>query len=282
LIAAVDSSLTHYFCYDANGNVGQLVNGSDGSISAHYEYDPFGKNIVARGPEAENNPYLFSTKYFEVETELYYYGYRYYSPQLGRWLRRDPLDEVGNILLRKEKGSKESDLNLYGFTINNPINTVDLFGLTSWDYKGYCRYFSIGEIIGGGTLRCKVWTRCRCDNTREILEEQGELITMFFGLTISAILPGGVTYFNIELEDEDIMAYPELSRLTGFSTIFTAGGAIVIGGAFSGLDLGHARSTSIKDWQAGLDTGSVDAYAGGSWLDGEPEEKCCKSQDDYY
>jgi RHS repeat-associated protein len=35
--------------------------------------------------------YRFSTKYHDQETDLYYYGYRYYSPELGRWLNRDPL-----------------------------------------------------------------------------------------------------------------------------------------------------------------------------------------------
>ncbi|MCP4109682.1 MAG: hypothetical protein GY749_29880 [Desulfobacteraceae bacterium] len=36
-----------YYFYDANGNVGQLVNATDGSIAAHYEYDPFGNIIKA-------------------------------------------------------------------------------------------------------------------------------------------------------------------------------------------------------------------------------------------
>ena len=35
----------------------------------------------------------FSTKYYDAETDLYYYGYRYYSPSLGRWISRDPIKE---------------------------------------------------------------------------------------------------------------------------------------------------------------------------------------------
>ena len=35
----------------------------------------------------------FSTKYYDAETDLYYYGYRYYSPSLGRWISRDPITE---------------------------------------------------------------------------------------------------------------------------------------------------------------------------------------------
>jgi hypothetical protein len=37
--------------------------------------------------------FWFSSKYLDSETGLYYYGYRYYSPMLGRWLSRDPIGE---------------------------------------------------------------------------------------------------------------------------------------------------------------------------------------------
>ncbi len=66
---------TVYYLYDANGNVGQLVNAANGSIAAHYEYDPYGNVIYKYGSEADNNIYRFSAKFFDVETGLYYYGY---------------------------------------------------------------------------------------------------------------------------------------------------------------------------------------------------------------
>jgi RHS repeat-associated protein len=40
------------------------------------------------------NPFLFSTKLYDSETGLYYYGYRYYDPSTGRWPNRDPLCEI--------------------------------------------------------------------------------------------------------------------------------------------------------------------------------------------
>lgn len=43
------------------------------------DYDPFGNITVAEGPEADENPFRFSTKYIDTETGLSYYGYRYYS-----------------------------------------------------------------------------------------------------------------------------------------------------------------------------------------------------------
>jgi len=77
--------------YDGNGNVMGLVSASDGSIVARYEYGPFAEPLRATGPLAADNPFRFSTKYTDPETGLVYYGYRYYSPSLGRWLSRDPV-----------------------------------------------------------------------------------------------------------------------------------------------------------------------------------------------
>ena len=63
-----------------------------------------------------NNPFRFSLEYFDEETELVYYNFRYYSPDLGRWLNRDPLGESGGF-------------NLYAIAANNIINLIDYLGL---------------------------------------------------------------------------------------------------------------------------------------------------------
>lgn len=111
LSRVTDGGVQHY-TYDGNGNVSELVN-PEGSIAAHYEYDPFGISLTATDSD---NPFRFSTKYLDSETGLYYYGYRYYSPVLGRWLNRDPLGERGG-------------LNLYGFVFNSPVKFADRLGL---------------------------------------------------------------------------------------------------------------------------------------------------------
>ena len=60
-----------------------------------------------------------------LETGLYYYGYRYYDPETGRWLNRDPIEESGGV-------------NLYGFTINSAIDHFDVLGLKGKKRK--CQY----------------------------------------------------------------------------------------------------------------------------------------------
>ena len=107
---------THFVAYDGNGNVAALVDGSGGSLTARYEYDPFGQTIRSSGSAAALNPLRFSSKHADDETDLAYYGYRYLSPNMGRWLSRDPIGERGGR-------------NLYGFVANNSISRVDPLGL---------------------------------------------------------------------------------------------------------------------------------------------------------
>jgi RHS repeat-associated protein len=123
----------YHYCYDANGNVTQLVDAQTGAIKAHYEYDPFGKIDIQTGSAAEDNHFRFSTKYFDQETGLIAYIFRYYDPEMGRWLNRDPFEEPGSVLLRKETEKKKTDLNLYIFVENNPLLKIDHFGSLSID-----------------------------------------------------------------------------------------------------------------------------------------------------
>ena len=79
------------------------ISGEKKRISGHFrierfEYDPFGKIIALDGGYADDNAFRFSTKYSDDETNLIYYGYRYYSTNLGRWISRDPFGEEGNVI----------------------------------------------------------------------------------------------------------------------------------------------------------------------------------------
>ena len=101
--------------YDGNGNVAALVSMSGGTNCATYEYGPFGEVIRATGPMARANPFRFSTKYQDDETELAYYGYRYCSASTGRWLSRDLIEERGGV-------------SIYVFSRNQPVGMIDALG----------------------------------------------------------------------------------------------------------------------------------------------------------
>src|SRR5207247_2063776 len=104
---------TYYQTFDGNGNIMALVNATNGSVAAEYEYGPFGEVIRASGPMAKANPFRFSTKCQDDETDFLYYGFRYYNASTGRWLSRDPIEELGSV-------------NAYALLGNNAANWVDL------------------------------------------------------------------------------------------------------------------------------------------------------------
>jgi RHS repeat-associated protein len=109
---------THY-CYhaDGNGNITYLVDSSQ-NLAASYRYDPFGNTLSSTGTIAAANVYRFSSKEAHANSGSYYYLYRFYDPNLQRWLNRDPLGELGAI-------------NLYSFAGNRPIILIDPYGLFS-------------------------------------------------------------------------------------------------------------------------------------------------------
>jgi len=160
----------YWFCYDANGNVGQVLEYDDKdfvTVAARYEYDPYGNVIAMDDPDGngydEINPFRFSTKWLDTElagpningaigdTGLYYFGYRYYSPRLGRWLNRDPIGESGARIIRHRSADTESfswliqgggvwsgsvardtmleQEDLYRYADNAPSDRFDSFGL---------------------------------------------------------------------------------------------------------------------------------------------------------
>ena len=137
ILAGNFNGTSAFYCYDANGNVTDLV-GTNGQFLAQYQFDPYGNTISKTGVLADVNPFRFSTKYLDAETGLYYYGYRQYSPELGRWLSRDPIGEEGFWTTRAhlEKLSSRKRLKKWAcsplllFLDNNVPNSVDAFGLS--------------------------------------------------------------------------------------------------------------------------------------------------------
>lgn len=109
---------TYVPTYDGGGHVTGLIRQRDRQVVASYTYGPFGEQIEAKGEKAASNPWRYATKYYDPDTQLYYFGYRYYHPATGSWLSREPLGE-------------EESMNLYAYCHNDPINKVDVLGLAA-------------------------------------------------------------------------------------------------------------------------------------------------------
>jgi RHS repeat-associated protein len=112
------SGATSFYHADGSGNVTALIN-TNQLIVARYLYDPFGTTLSLSGPKAQINPYRFSSKPVHEVSGMYDYLYRWYVPELQRWLNPDPLEEWGGI-------------NLYEAFFNNPEGFVDRDGADNW------------------------------------------------------------------------------------------------------------------------------------------------------
>ena len=130
------ANATYYYNTDANKNITELTDVT-GAVVAHYEYSPFGGVVTATGAYAEDNPFRFSSEYHDSETGLVYYNYRYYSPELGRWLSKDPIGEQGGW-------------NLYWIVQNKMIDVFDILGLKT--YRASSVYAILNDLDSGTDL----------------------------------------------------------------------------------------------------------------------------------
>ena len=102
ILASTQAGGAVYYHYDFNVNIVQVSSNNQTQL-AKYTYSPFGEVMLKEG--AFTPRYQFSTKEYDALSKLNYYGYRYYGPQMGRWINRDRIRERGGINLYSGKGS---------------------------------------------------------------------------------------------------------------------------------------------------------------------------------
>jgi RHS repeat-associated protein len=113
------SSSNEFYHTDALGSVLALT-GQTGATQTSYNYEPFGKTTITG---ASSNPFQYTGRENDG-TGLYYYRARYYSPLLYRFIREDPINFH----------NPDSNTNFYLYSLNNPVNFKDPFGL--WRITG--------------------------------------------------------------------------------------------------------------------------------------------------
>jgi RHS repeat-associated protein len=105
---------TFYYHTDHLGSI-RMVTDESKNIITDATYEPFGESTIT-GEES----YLYTGKKKD-STSLYYYGARYYDPDVARFITRDPLSG---------KKAIPQSLNRYTYCLNNPLKLTDPSGLT--------------------------------------------------------------------------------------------------------------------------------------------------------
>lgn len=123
MISATSSSTDNYeeysyYIHSDHLGSSSYITDTDGEVSQHVEYVPFGEVFIEELSSSAklNTPFLFNGKELDEETGLYYYGARYYEPRTSLWLSTDPLE------------LKYPNVSTYGYCVNNPVKFIDIDG----------------------------------------------------------------------------------------------------------------------------------------------------------
>ena len=129
---------SYYIHSDHLGSTSYITD-SDGEVSQHVEYVPFGEVFIEELSSSAklNTPYLFNGKELDEETGLYHYGARYYDPRTSLWLSTDPLE------------LKYPNISTYTYCANNPIKFIDPNG-ADWfvNYQGFFYWENATSVPG--------------------------------------------------------------------------------------------------------------------------------------
>ena len=116
------------FFHDGNKNVVDFVPTGVTSSACHYAYTPFGADTGSAG-DTDIKPWRFSSEYNDDTFGVEYYNYRYFNRWYGRWIMRDPIDELTNMSRNRHAIKSGWEDNPYAMIANDAINGYDVLGL---------------------------------------------------------------------------------------------------------------------------------------------------------
>ena len=128
-----------YYHSDHLGSTSVVTN-EIGAQSEKVAYYPYGSLKERVG---EGSTYLFTDQEFDDESGLYYYGARYYNPELTRFTQPD-------TVIQDEYNPQ--NLNRYAYVLNNPVKYTDptgqlVLGTSNWVTKFHPHIHINHELI---------------------------------------------------------------------------------------------------------------------------------------
>ena len=107
----------YYFYHNDHLGTPQKLTAINGAVVWSAKYSSFGEADVNLSSTIINN-LRFPGQYYDQETGFHYNRIRYYDPNIGRYLKLDPIGVSGGI-------------NIYIYVLNNPTRLIDPHGLFS-------------------------------------------------------------------------------------------------------------------------------------------------------
>jgi RHS repeat-associated protein len=125
---------TYRLLTDHLGSVRLVVDVATGAIAQRLDYDEFGQIVQDTNPGFQ--PFGFAGGLYDPDTKLTRFGARDYDAFTGRWTAKDPVGFAGR------------DTNLFGYTLNGPVNVVDPVGLQV--ANALINHGALPALSGGG------------------------------------------------------------------------------------------------------------------------------------
>jgi len=156
-----------FYGYDGSGSVRQLTN-SAGVVTDEYEYDAYGNSFTKSGTTPNN--YLYRGEQYDSDLGLYYLRARYYNPNTGRFLSRDP--NAGYIDL-------PATLHKYLYAGGDPINGIDPTGRTTYTKPQGGIGGAVGEYLGIiNSIAIRVFVISQITIPAYLQTDQGKAVTL--------------------------------------------------------------------------------------------------------
>ncbi|MBI2174990.1 MAG: hypothetical protein HYU33_07320, partial [Candidatus Omnitrophica bacterium] len=209
------------------------------------EYDPWGK--VSREEGASEASRRFTGKMLDPESGLYYYGGRYYDPELGRFISPDPF---------VPQPSDPQSLNRYSYVENNPVNHVDPSGYKKKKKGGFFRSFFgklLVSIVAAAILSPAASVLAHAAAVANGATLSGAIAAGTFAGKVAAGIAAGATAAGLSGGD------PGIGALLG-------GFAGMVGGPgfnFRNTPIGTFASEIVNDFSRGFAIGTVGSLATG-------------------
>ena len=130
-LATLEAGTVTYYLADHLGSIRQTTSAS-GQITGTASYDPYGRTALTVGR------YGYTGREWDSAAGLYYCRARYYDPDSGRFISRDPI------------GASPDGANLYSYADQNPLRFTDPSGNGPWEVALGVVGGGIGFLTAGG------------------------------------------------------------------------------------------------------------------------------------